>query len=69
VGPDERGLRDRYLRCGKSTVAAELRARSYIAYDVDEDGFESWYRRIPVLEHEGSGPGSTPTGPGRGCTG
>lgn len=28
---------------GKSTVRSELRARDYEAYDVDEDGFKSWY--------------------------
>jgi AAA domain len=30
---------------GKSTVRAELRARGFVAHDVDEDGYKSWYRR------------------------
>lgn len=28
---------------GKSTIRGELRERGYVAYDVDEDGFKSWY--------------------------
>ena len=30
---------------GKSTVRAELSARGFVAHDVDEDGYKSWYRR------------------------
>lgn len=30
---------------GKSAVCRELRARKFDAYDVDEDGFKSWYSK------------------------